>query len=78
MKLAPNWREVLRYAWSIRLLLIAAALSALEVALPFMGALPIPTGIFAALSALTTAAAFIARLIAQAPVTDSGEKNEQT
>lgn len=76
MKLAPNWREVLRYAWSTRLMLIAAALSALEVALPFMGALPIPTGIFAALSALTTAAAFVARLLAQTPI--SGEKNEQT
>lgn len=76
MRLAPNWREVLRYAWSIRLMLLAAALSALEVALPFIGALPIPTGIFAALSALTTAAAFVARLIAQAPI--SGEKNEQT
>lgn len=78
MKLAPNWREVLRYAWSIRLMLLAAALSALEVALPFIGALPIPTGVFALLSALTTAAAFMARLLAQAPLTVPGEQNEQT
>lgn len=65
-----NWREVLRYAWSIRLMILAAALSGIEVALPFIGALPIPTGIFAALSALTTAGAFVARLVAQKDVKD--------
>ena len=30
-----NWRKVLRYAWSIRLTLLAAVLSGIEVALPF-------------------------------------------
>lgn len=63
-----NWRQVLRYAWSIRLMLLAALLSGFEVALPFFT--DIPTGIFAALSALTTAAAFVARLVAQKGVSD--------
>ncbi len=71
MKLVANWREVLRRAWSIRLLVIAGLLSGLEVALPLLdGTLPIPPGIFAAISGLTVAAAFIARLVAQKGVSD--------
>ena len=38
----------------------------IEVALPLAdGLLPVPAGVFAALSALTTAGAFVARLLAQ-------------
>ncbi|WP_442907402.1 DUF7940 domain-containing protein [Kaistia sp. MMO-174] len=65
-----NWRQVLRRAWSIRLLIIAGALSGLEVALPLIGVDTIPAGTFAALSGLVTAAAFVARLIAQKGITD--------
>ncbi|PSJ60735.1 hypothetical protein [Pseudaminobacter soli (ex Li et al. 2025)] len=74
MRLAPNWRAVLRHAWSVRLIALAALLSGLEVALPFLdGFLPIPTGVFAGLSALTTAAAFIARLVAQSKISGDPE-----
>lgn len=66
MKLVANWRAVLRRAWSSRLMLLAGLLSGLEVVLPLLnGVLPIPPGIFAALSFVTVAAAFIARVIAQ-------------
>ncbi|MDF1606944.1 hypothetical protein PZ897_02005 [Hoeflea sp. YIM 152468] len=66
MTLLPDWRRVLRRAWSVRLMILAAVLSGAEVALPFLdGLLEIAPGVFAALSALTTAAAFAARLIAQ-------------
>lgn len=66
MRLIPDWQRVLRRAWSIRLLVIAGLLSGLEVALPFLdGLLPIPQGIFAALSGLTVAGAFVTRLLAQ-------------
>lgn len=68
--LVPNWRAVLRRAWSIRLLILAGALSGVEVALPLIGVDAIPAGTFAALSGLVTAAAFIARLIAQKGITD--------
>jgi hypothetical protein len=68
--LVPNWRAVLRRAWSIRLLLLAGALSGLEVALALMGAATIPTGTFAALSGVVTMAALIARLLAQKGITD--------
>jgi len=71
MRLAANWRAVLRRAWSIRLILIAALLSGIEVALPLVGdVLPVPPGVFAGLSFLTTAGAFFARLVAQKGVSD--------
>jgi len=53
-------------------MLLAAALSGLEVALPFLaGSLPIPAGAFAALSFLTVAAAFVARFVAQKGLSDA-------
>ena len=64
--LVANWRRVLRCAWSIRLMIVAGLLSGVEIALPLLdGYLPIPRGLFAALSAATTCAAFVARLLAQ-------------
>jgi len=66
MRIVANWRRVLRRAWSIRLLVIAGVLSGAEVALPIIdGVLPVPPGVFAALSGIITAAAFVARLTAQ-------------
>lgn len=66
MKFVTNWRVLIRRAWSIRLMLAAGVLSGAEIALPLLdGALPIPPGLFAALSALATGGAFVTRLIAQ-------------
>lgn len=66
MTLVANWRRVLRHAWSVRLMLLAALLSGAEIALPLLeGVLPVPPLTFAALSGLTTAAALIARFVAQ-------------
>lgn len=67
MKLYANWREILRKAWSIRLMLLAAVLSGVEVAVPLF-AHALPHGLFAALSAVSVAAAFVARLVAQKDV----------
>lgn len=65
-ELAPDWRDILRRAWSVRLIVLAAVLSGLEVALPFIPVLErVPMGVFAALSALVTAAALVARIVAQ-------------
>jgi hypothetical protein len=66
MHLMPNWRAVLRYAWSVRLMLLAGLLSGAEVALPYLdGLVPIPPGVFAALTFITVGAAWVARLVAQ-------------
>jgi hypothetical protein len=80
MNLVSNWRAVLRRAWSIRLMILAGILSGLEVILSLpdiADRLDWPQGIFAALSGLTTAAAFVARLIAQAGVTNEADDEEQ-
>lgn len=62
--------RVFKYAWSIRLIIAAAALSGCEVALPIIDEwIEIPRGIFAALSAFTSCGAFIARFVVQARVT---------
>lgn len=38
----PDWKSILRHAWSVRLMILAALLSGLEVALPLVnGLLPI-------------------------------------
>lgn len=68
-----NWRQILRYAWSIRLLLVAGLLSGAEVALPLLqSVLPVPAGAFAALSFVATAGAFVSRLVAQETVSGAG------
>ena len=64
MTFKPDWREVVKKAWSIRLMVLAGLLSAAEVAVPFF-ADAMPSGVFAALSGLTVGAAFVARLLAQ-------------
>lgn len=64
MKLLSNWLDVIKRAWSMRLMLLAALLSGVEVVLPFFSE-AIPRGVFAVLSGVTVAAAFVARLVAQ-------------
>lgn len=67
MKLYDNWKDILKKAWSIRFMVLAAVLSGIEVILPFFNE-SIPKNIFAALSFCCVAAAFIARLVAQRDV----------
>ena len=63
-KLNSDWKRILKEAWSVRLIVIAALLSGLEVALPWMfDSLPIPVGAFAAISFVVTAAALVARIM---------------
>lgn len=66
----PDWRNILRRAWSVRLILLAGVLSAIEVALPFFqNSLPVRHGTFGILSALAAMGAFVARLMAQKDIT---------
>lgn len=68
MGLLDNWREILRRAWSVRFLILAGLLSGLEVALqiaqPIIDPI-VPKGLFSALAGLATAAALVARVLAQ-------------
>jgi hypothetical protein len=67
MRLTANWRAVLRHAWSVRFIVLAAILSGVEAALPFLD-LPVSPGFFALLTLFATGAAFVARLVAQRPL----------
>lgn len=64
MRLYDNWRQILRKSWSLRFIFLAGLLSGFEVILPFFSD-EIPRNLFAALSFVAVAAAFIARLVAQ-------------
>lgn len=69
-----EWRKIMRHAWSVRLLVLAFVFSAMEVALPLVqSVLPVPVGVFAALSGLATGGAFVARLLAQKQFGSTGE-----
>ncbi|WP_265500399.1 DUF7940 domain-containing protein [Paracoccus beibuensis] len=65
--LLANWTKILRRAWSVRFMGLAAVLSAIEVGLALTDAqaLGLSPGTFAAASAVATAAALVARLWAQ-------------
>lgn len=73
MKLLPNWKTLIRKAWSIRLMILAGALSAAEIVLP-MFADSIPRGVFAIMTTIAVAGAFIARLIAQKEVSNGNDQ----
>lgn len=64
MSLLPEWRWLLRRAWSIRLVVLAGLLSGCEVVLPlFVDTLP--RNLFAVLSMLAAIGAGVARVMAQ-------------
>lgn len=64
MRLIEDWRHVLKHAWSIRFIVLAALLSGVEIVLPMFGD-TMPRGLFAVLTLIVTVAAAVARLIPQ-------------
>lgn len=74
MTLYENWTEILKKAWSVRFMLLAGLFSGIEAALaglqPVLDEKGVPAGLFAALSGLATAAALVARVVAQANLKD--------
>jgi hypothetical protein len=66
MRLIDDWKWVITRAWSARLMLVAAGLSGCEALMSvFADNPPIPRTAFAVLFCIITAAAFVARIIAQ-------------
>lgn len=59
-----DWKRVLRKAWSLRLMFLAALMSGIEIALPFFSEV-FPRGVFAGLSFASVSGAFVARFVAQ-------------
>lgn len=67
MRLYANWKTIVIKAWSIRLMAIAFLLTMAEAMLPFFSE-SFPPKIFAVLSGLAVAGAFVSRLVAQRDV----------
>lgn len=67
--LLPDWKRVLRKAWSIRVLVLAIVLTGAEAVLPIFWD-QIPHRTYALVTFVVVCAAFIARLLAQG----NGEK----
>jgi hypothetical protein len=64
LHLRPDWKWLVRKAWSIRLVVLAGLLSGCEVVLPlFVDALP--RNVFAVLSLLAAVGSAVARIIDQ-------------
>ena len=67
MKLDTDWRQILRRAWSVRLMLLAALLTGCEAIITVAGIDWVPLPVWARLVVvfIVIAAAFVSRLIAQ-------------
>jgi len=64
VNLRADWKEIIKYAWSMRFIAMAGAFSAIEAVLPqFVDTMP--RGVFAGLSLLATIGGAIARVVAQ-------------
>lgn len=71
LQLDPQWREILKRAWSIRFMAAATLFAGLEAAVPFLeDVLPVDRGTFAALAFVATAGAMASRVIAQRNLTE--------
>ena len=65
--LLPDWRRLIRRAWSLRLILLAGLLTGCEAVLSAMGTEWLPVPVWARMVILfgVLGAAFVARLLAQ-------------
>ena len=64
LHLLPDWRHVLRRAWSVRLSIVAAIFTAAEVVVPIFSDV-LPRDLFVLLAFSASIGAAIARLVAQ-------------
>ena len=64
MTLHENWQTLVRKAWSVRFMVMAFVFTMAEVMLPFFSD-AVPPRLFAVLSGIAVAGAFVSRLIAQ-------------
>lgn len=71
MKLERNWWDVLRYAWSVRFIVLSMLLNAAAAGVTFLdGVLPIEQWKFAALVATVNLGALVSRILAQGNLRD--------
>jgi hypothetical protein len=69
IKIIPKWKQTLRYAWSIRLAILAGLFSALEVVLAYFPD-ALPRGAMAGAAGVASLGAVITRFLLQQKMTD--------
>lgn len=79
MMLVPNWRKVLKHAWSVRLIVLAGLLTGCEGILPLLPVLlpSLTVQIVALVTFAVLAAAVISRFIAQEKVSGGDHAEDQ-
>ena len=75
MQLIPEWKIVLRRAWSVRFLALAGVLTGCEFILPFYIE-SVPREIFIGLVMLVSVAGIISRVVSQTAFQCEKEKDE--
>jgi hypothetical protein len=76
MKLLPDWKDVLKKAWSVKFLGLAALVSGCEVVLQVAGASFLPAGVAPALIGVLSALGILARVLAQKEAEDIGDERQ--
>lgn len=69
MTLLPDWKRILKKAWSVRLMALASILSGCEAVLPYAEFI-LPRGSFAAVSFVIVTAALLSRFVVQKSMSD--------
>lgn len=64
VRLIPRWRRFLRYAWSVRLIILAGVLAGAQAVLPFLTEL-IPPRILAVMTFVIVMGALVSQFIVQ-------------
>lgn len=76
MELIPDWKRVLKKAWSVRFLALAGVLTGCEFLLPlYVDA--IPRGVFAFLIMVVSIAGIVARVVSQAAFKEELEASKK-
>jgi len=73
MQLVDDWAKIIAKAWSVKFSILAALMGGAEVAVQLVKPAAIPDGLFAAIAALISVAATVARVLQQQEL--SGAKN---
>lgn len=70
MQLKEDWHLILRHAWSVRFIVVAAVLSGFEVVVTLVPDLfHLPTPALAVLAFVSTSSALVARIVVQKNLT---------
>ena len=69
ISLIPDWKNVIRYAWSIKFSILAGAFSACEVILAYFPD-ALPRGTMAGLAGLSAFGGLVTRVMSQKELTD--------